>query len=61
MKIVNTMLGILERSFSERVQSPEWQAKLKEMVPSYGQSLVENTDLLLEVRARTLETLKLKP
>ena len=58
---VNTMLGILERSFSERVQSPEWQAKLKEMVPSYGQSLVENTDLLLEVRARTLETLKLKP
>lgn len=58
---VNTMIGILERSFSERVQSPEWQAKLKEMVPSYGESLVENTDLLLEVRARTLETLKLKP
>lgn len=58
---VNTMINILERCFGDRVASPEWQAKMKEMVPSYGQSLVENTDLLLEVRARTLETLKLKP
>lgn len=58
---VHTMINILERSFYERVKSPEWQAKLKEMVPSYGQSLVENTDLLLDIRAHTLETLKLKP
>ncbi|QUX97434.1 malate dehydrogenase (quinone) [Marinomonas sp. CT5] len=58
---VNTMIGILERCFPERIESPEWQAKLKEMVPSYGESLVENTDLLLSIRENTLETLKLKP
>ncbi|MFT2111225.1 malate dehydrogenase (quinone) [Marinomonas sp. 2405UD68-3] len=58
---VNTMIDILQRSFPERVASDGWQTKLKEMVPSYGQSLVENTDLLLEVRQRTLKTLKLAP
>ncbi|WP_425435134.1 malate dehydrogenase (quinone) [Marinomonas polaris] len=58
---VNTMIGILERCFHERVASPEWQAKMKEMVPSYGESLVENTELLLSIRANTLETLNLKP
>jgi malate dehydrogenase (quinone) len=31
------------------------------MVPSYGESLVENTDLLLSIRAHTLATLNLKP
>ncbi|GAB3483120.1 malate dehydrogenase (quinone) [Marinomonas epiphytica] len=58
---VNTMLGILERSFPEKVASEEWQAKLKAMVPSYGESLVDNTDLLLSIRERTLSTLKLNP
>ena len=58
---VNTMLNILEKSFPERVASDDWQTKLKTMVPSYGQSLTENTDLLLQVRERTLTTLKLKP
>ena len=58
---VNTIIGILERSFPEKVASEAWQAKLKEMVPSYGQSLVENTDLLLSIRERTLSTLNLKP
>ena len=58
---VNTMIGILERCFVERVKSADWQSKMKEMVPSYGESLVDNTDLLLSIRAKTLETLKLKP
>ncbi|ADZ89936.1 malate dehydrogenase (quinone) [Marinomonas mediterranea] len=58
---VNTMIKILESCFKERISSSEWQTKMKEMVPSYGQSLVENTDLLLEVRKHTLETLQLKP
>lgn len=58
---VNTMIGILERCFPEQVASPEWQEKMKTMVPSYGQSLVKNTDLLLSVREHTLTTLHLKP
>ncbi|MDP5056149.1 MAG: malate dehydrogenase (quinone) [Marinomonas hwangdonensis] len=58
---VNTMIGILERCFPEQVASSEWQEKMKTMVPSYGQSLVKNTDLLLSVREHTLTTLHLKP
>ncbi|MBJ7539285.1 malate dehydrogenase (quinone) [Marinomonas transparens] len=58
---VDTMIGILERCFPERLASNEWQTKMKEMVPSYGESLVENTGLLLSVRERTLTTLNLKP
>ncbi|BFM50615.1 malate dehydrogenase (quinone) [Marinomonas sp. THO17] len=58
---VNTMIDILERCFPERLNDGDWQAKMKEMVPSYGESLIENTDLLLSIRQRTLDTLKLKP
>ncbi|MBJ7556742.1 malate dehydrogenase (quinone) [Marinomonas spartinae] len=58
---VNTMVGILEKCFPERMKSPQWQARMKEMIPSYGESLVENTDLLLSIRQNTLETLNLKP
>ena len=32
---------------------------MKELVPSYGQSLVEDEALLTKVRERTLSTLKL--
>ncbi|MEO9275468.1 malate dehydrogenase (quinone) [Marinomonas sp. 5E14-1] len=58
---VNTMIGIMERCFKDRIATPEWQEKMKEMVPSYGESLVESTDLLLSIRERTLTTLNLKP
>nr|WP_133013423.1 malate dehydrogenase (quinone) [Marinomonas flavescens] len=58
---VDTMIKILERCFPEKIASKEWQSKMKEMVPSYGESLIENTDLLLSIRERTLTTLKLKP
>jgi malate dehydrogenase (quinone) len=41
------------------MNSSEWQAKLKQMIPSYGESLDENVPLLHEVRERTLKVLKL--
>ncbi len=56
---VQAMIEVLERCFPERVASPEWQAKLKQMIPSYGESLDENVPLLHEVRERTLRVLKL--
>ncbi len=56
---VQAMLTILERSFAEKLKTPEWQTKIKEMIPSYGESLIENADLLKQVRQRTLKTLKL--
>jgi len=57
----NAMLDVLQRCFPEKMKTPEWQARMKVLVPSYGQSLVENEELLLKVRERTLTTLKLKP
>jgi malate dehydrogenase (quinone) len=56
-----TMIGIIEDCFSERMSTPAWQQKMKEMVPSYGQSLTDDADLLAEVRQRTLATLNLHP
>lgn len=44
------MLRVLQKCMPAEVASPAWQAKLKEMVPSYGQSLHEKPSLLNEVR-----------
>lgn len=53
------MLTVIERCFKERMQSAEWQTKLKAMIPSYGSSLIDDADLLKSVRQRTLATLQL--
>ena len=45
------MLRVLQKCMPAKLASPEWQAKLKEMVPSYGQVLHENPALLREVRS----------
>jgi len=57
---VQAMMGIIERCFAERMQDVEWQRRMKAMVPSYGESLVEDAGLLRTVRARTLNTLGLR-
>jgi len=55
----NAMLDVLQRCFPEKMKSDQWLERMKELVPSYGQSLVENEELLTKVRERTLSTLKL--
>lgn len=55
----NAMLTVLERCFPESLKTAEWQERMRQLVPSYGQSLVEDEQLLTNVRARTLSTLKL--
>jgi malate dehydrogenase (quinone) len=57
---VQTMIEVIERCFKQRMKSAEWKQKMKEMIPSYGESLDENVALLHEVRQRTLDTLKLE-
>ncbi|QIB53009.1 MULTISPECIES: malate dehydrogenase (quinone) [Pseudomonas] len=57
---VQAMIDVLRRCFSDRLESPEWQARMKELVPSYGQSLVEDAELLKRVRDRTLNVLQLR-
>ncbi|WP_281283934.1 malate dehydrogenase (quinone) [Hydrocarboniclastica marina] len=57
---VAAMVDVLERCFPQRIASAEWQARMKELIPSYGQSLVDDADLLQTTRERTLNTLKLR-
>ena len=57
---VQAIITVLERCFSAQLNSADWQQKLKQLVPSYGESLIENAGLLKTIRARTLKTLNLK-
>ena len=36
------MLDLMKKVFKDKVATPEWQAKLKEIIPSYGQKLNGN-------------------
>lgn len=56
---VQAMIDVIERCFSTQLNTSTWQQKIQQLVPSYGQSLIDNTDLLKTIRARTLGTLKL--
>lgn len=56
---VSIMLELMERCFAEQMKSPEWQNKLREMIPSYGQSLNNNPSALNAVRHHSAEVLGL--
>ncbi|ABE48282.1 malate dehydrogenase (quinone) [Methylobacillus flagellatus] len=56
---VPAMLEVLQRCFSPQLQSAAWQERMREMLPSYGQSLIEDAELLRAVRYHTLSRLKL--
>lgn len=53
------MLELLASMFKEQVISDSWQSKLKEMVPSYGQTINGNLELTNEIRRFTSEVLGL--
>ncbi|AQL55500.1 malate dehydrogenase (quinone) [Abyssicoccus albus] len=54
---VSVMIDLLGKCFPERMD--EWDAKLKEMIPSYGQLLTDNPDLFKEINKDTAKTLGL--
>jgi malate dehydrogenase (quinone) len=54
---VHVMLEVLEKCFPQYMK--EWEAKIKEMIPSYGVSLVENPELFEEIHISTAHTLGL--
>ncbi len=56
---VSIMIEVLKKCFETDFQSDIWQDKLKLMIPSYGQSLNENPELLKQIRANTNKILKL--
>jgi malate dehydrogenase (quinone) len=53
------MIHVIERCFAEKLKEGGWSVKLKEVVPSYGQSLVENAALCQQVRAETAAVLNI--
>ncbi len=55
---VFAMLEVLEKCFPEKVNG-EWKEKLLEIIPSYGQKLSENPELLKKIRTYTKEKLEL--
>ncbi|APS30865.1 malate dehydrogenase (quinone) [Pectobacterium brasiliense] len=53
------MLSLLEKVFKDKVATPEWQGKLKEIIPSYGQKLDGNIEMTNKIRSYTSSTLDL--
>jgi malate dehydrogenase (quinone) len=51
------MLHVIEQAFTKELKTRGWSAKLKEIIPSYGQSLIENPALCQQVRADTAAVL----
>ena len=56
---VKAMIDVLERCFAEQLHDKAWADKIRTLVPSYGQSLIDDAKLLQQVRQRTLKTLNL--
>jgi malate dehydrogenase (quinone) len=56
---VNTMVNVIERCFAERLITGNWETKLKQMIPSYGESLIDDPELAKRVRNYTQTTLGL--
>ena len=56
---VQAMIDVLERCFAVQMRKTAWSKKMKLLIPSYGESLIDNADLLKKVRKQNLYTLKL--
>jgi malate dehydrogenase (quinone) len=56
---VAIMLEVLADCFKRKTNSPEWQAKLKVMIPSFGESFIGNEELCSKSRKMTGEALGL--
>lgn len=54
------MLHLMEKVFKDKVASPEWQAKLKTIIPSYGTKLNGNVEATQQELQYTSEVLGLK-
>ncbi|MCR8843309.1 malate:quinone oxidoreductase [Paenibacillus sp. SC116] len=54
---VQVMLEVMQKCFPQHIK--EWEPKIKEMIPSYGVSLVQNPELIKEIHTSTARTLGL--
>lgn len=56
---VSIMLEVLNKCFSNEMNSDDWKKKIKEMIPSYGESLINDPDLCRKTRKATAKELGL--
>lgn len=54
---VSVALEVIEKNFPQYMS--QWESRIKEIIPSYGESLIEDTDLLKKTRKQTAEALEL--
>jgi malate dehydrogenase (quinone) len=57
---VSIMLTLMQKCFPDKIESAAWQSGLKELIPSFGQSIVGDAALCEKVRTETAEVLGLK-
>lgn len=57
---VSIMLDLLNRCFADDLATEEWQAKIREMIPTYGKALAQDPELCKETRNRTSKVLKIE-
>ncbi len=57
---VSIMLELIGDCFADKLKSLSWQTKLKEMIPSHGESLITNEPLHDRINSWTRETLGLR-
>jgi malate dehydrogenase (quinone) len=55
---VHVMLEVIKKCFPQYIT--EWESKIKEMIPSYGVSLMKNPELLRAIHSSTEQSLGLK-
>ena len=53
-------IGVLEKCFPGELTASAWLPKLKEIIPSYGVSLIADVELCRRVRADTAQILKIE-
>ncbi|EEI90534.1 malate dehydrogenase (quinone) [Sphingobacterium spiritivorum ATCC 33300] len=56
---VKIMVELLKKCFPDRAKTQEYRDKLREMIPTWGQSLATDPELCKTTRARTQKALKL--
>lgn len=56
---VTIMIDLLNKCFKNSMATAEWQAKLKQMIPSFGQSLAQVAILCEQIRDKTSEILRI--
>jgi malate dehydrogenase (quinone) len=53
-------ISVLEKCFAGELTAAAWLPKLKEIIPSYGVSLIDDAELLRHVRAETAQVLEVE-